>query len=109
LGNHAFRRTEIAPYLDASDRVVRPANASSSAPGRGLTVVPASNRARPGGPDSTGPRLAVINVLGSLFPHPATSMFELIDDLVDTATGETPLVLVDVHAEAPRTQDALAR
>ena len=99
LGNHAFRRTEIGPYLDASDRVVRPANASSSAPGRGLTVVPASN----------GTRLAVINVLGSLFLHPATSMFELIDGLVDTATGETPLVLVDVHAEATSEKAALAR
>ena len=28
LGNHAFRRTEIGPYLDTSDRVVRPANTS---------------------------------------------------------------------------------
>ena len=28
LGNHAFRRTEIGPYLDGSDRVVRPANTS---------------------------------------------------------------------------------
>ncbi|HEY4620322.1 MAG TPA: TIGR00282 family metallophosphoesterase [Gaiellaceae bacterium] len=99
LGNHAFRRSEIAPYLDASDRVVRPANASSSAPGRGLTIVPAGNDAR----------LAVINVLGSLFLHPATSMFELIDDLVAAATAETPLVLVDVHAEATSEKAALAR
>ena len=98
LGNHAFRRAEIAPYLESSDRLVRPANTSSSTPGRGLTVVPTRNEAR----------LAVINVLGSLFLHPATSMFEVVDDLVEQARRQTPLVLVDVHAEATSEKVALA-
>jgi metallophosphoesterase (TIGR00282 family) len=99
LGNHAFRRAEIGPYLESSERLVRPANTSSSTPGRGLTVVPTRN----------GARLAVINVLGSLFLHPATSMFEVIDELVEAATEETPSVLVDVHAEATSEKAALAR
>jgi len=99
LGNHAFRRTEIGPYLDASERVIRPANTSRNTPGRGLTIVPVAN----------GARLGVINVLGSLFLHPATSMFELIDDLVEEARRATPLVLVDVHAEATSEKAALAR
>ncbi|MDQ3671664.1 MAG: YmdB family metallophosphoesterase, partial [Actinomycetota bacterium] len=99
LGNHAFRRSEIGPYIESSDRVIRPANASKNTPGRGLTVVPTSN----------GARLAVINVLGSLFLDPATSMFEVVDDLVDQAVRETPLVLVDVHAEATSEKVALAR
>jgi 2',3'-cyclic-nucleotide 2'-phosphodiesterase len=99
LGNHAFRRTEIGPYLDSSERVVRPANTSAYTPGRGLAVVPVSD----------GARLAVINVLGSLFLQPAISMFEVIDGLVDRARSETPLVLVDVHAEATSEKIALAR
>ena len=99
LGNHAFRRAEIGAYLDSSDRVVRPANTSTSTPGRGLAIVTGTN----------GSRLAVINVLGSLFLHPATSMFELIDGLVEQARAETPLVLVDVHAEATSEKVALAR
>jgi metallophosphoesterase (TIGR00282 family) len=99
LGNHAFRRSEIGPYLDSSDRVIRPANMSKHTPGRGLTVVPTAN----------GGRLAVVNVLGSLFLDPATSMFEIIDDLVDQAAGETQLILVDVHAEATSEKIALAR
>ena len=99
LGNHAFRRSEIAAYLESSDRVVRPANTSSETPGRGLTVVPAAN----------GARLAVVNVLGSLFLHPATSMFEIVDALVEEAAQETPVVLVDVHAEATSEKAALAR
>lgn len=99
LGNHAFRRAEIGPYLDSSERVVRPANTSVNTPGRGMTVVPTSN----------GARLAVINVLGSLFLHPATSMFEVIDGLVEEARRETPVVLVDVHAEATSEKVALGR
>jgi hypothetical protein len=98
LGNHAFRRAEIGPYLDESERIVRPANTSSSSPGRGLTVVETGN----------GARLAVINVLGSLFLHPATSLFEVIDALVDEARAATPVVLVDVHAEATSEKVALA-
>lgn len=98
LGNHAFRRSEIAPYLEGSERIVRPANTARSTPGRGLAVVPAAN----------GTSMAVINVLGSLFLHPATSMFEVIDDLVEEAHRSTPVVLVDVHAEATSEKVALA-
>ena len=43
LGNHAFRRSEIGAYLDASDRVIRPANTSRNTPGRGVAVVPTAN------------------------------------------------------------------
>ena len=99
LGNHAFRRAEIGPYLEQSERVIRPANTSKATPGRGLTIVPGSN----------GSRLAVVNVLGSLFLQPATSMFEVIDGLVEDARRETPVVLVDVHAEATSEKIALAR
>jgi len=99
LGNHAFRRTEIGPYLEGSDRVIRPANTSRATPGRGLAIVPTQN----------GTKIGVINVLGSLFLHPATSMFEVIDGLVDEARNNTPVVLVDVHAEATSEKAALAR
>jgi metallophosphoesterase (TIGR00282 family) len=99
LGNHVWRRPEIGPYLAGSERVVRPANLWSDAPGRGLTVAPAAD----------GTPVAVINVLGSLFLDPATSMFEVIDGLVDEARRATPVVVVDVHAEATSEKVALAR
>ena len=54
LGNHAYRRSGIASYLAASERVIRPANAGSQTPGRGLAVVEARN----------GVRVAVLNLLG---------------------------------------------
>jgi hypothetical protein len=98
LGNHAWRREEIGPYLASSATVVRPANFQSAAPGRGLTFV----EARDGTP------VAVLNLLGSLFLDPAHSMWEVVDDLVDEARAVTPVIVVDVHAEATSEKVALA-
>lgn len=99
LGNHVWRRGEIAPYLKETDRIVRPANLSSRAPGRGLTTVPAVN----------GTRVAVINLLGSLFLNPPVSPFEVAEDLVEGALRTTPVVVVDIHAEATSEKIALSR
>jgi metallophosphoesterase (TIGR00282 family) len=98
LGNHAWRREEIGPYLASAPAVVRPANFQAAAPGRGLTVV----EARDGTP------VAVLNLLGSLFLDPAHSMWEVVDELVDEARASTPVVVVDVHAEATSEKVALA-
>ena len=47
--------------------------------------------------------------MGSLSLQPATSMWELVDGLVDEARADTPVVVVDVHAEATSEKVALAR
>jgi 2',3'-cyclic-nucleotide 2'-phosphodiesterase len=99
LGNHTWRRTEIAPYLEASGRVVRPANFPAGSPGRGLVVVTARD----------GTPVAVLNVLGSLFLDPAQSMWELVDGLVGEALREARVIVVDIHAEATSEKVALAR
>src|SRR2546423_14007664 len=41
LGNHVWRRKELAPYLATAERVIRPANLAAQSPGRGLLVAPA--------------------------------------------------------------------
>jgi hypothetical protein len=94
LGNHVWRREGISGYLAQSDRVIRPANLSRSAPGRGLTVQDG---------------VAVLNLLGSLFLNPPVSPFEVVDDLVGEARRQTPVVVVDFHAEATSEKIALAR
>src|ERR687887_420927 len=39
LGNHAYHRREILPYLDEEERILRPANYLRSQPGHGHCVV----------------------------------------------------------------------
>jgi 2',3'-cyclic-nucleotide 2'-phosphodiesterase len=99
LGNHTWRRDGITAYLAGSERVIRPANLGARAPGKGLTVATASN----------GEPVAVINLLGSLFMTPTIAMFELVDGLVEEARAQTPVIVVDVHAEATSEKVALAR
>ena len=99
LGNHAWRRRELLAYLGTADRVIRPANLSAQAPGRGLAVAPARD----------GTPVAVLNLMGSLFLNVAASPFELVDGLVDEARRHAAVVLVDFHAEATSEKVALAR
>jgi metallophosphoesterase (TIGR00282 family) len=98
LGNHAYRREGIGDYLARSERVIRPANAGRHTPGRGLAVVEARN----------GRRVAVVNLLGSLFLDTPVSPWEMVDGLVEEARAATPLVVVDFHAEATSEKIALA-
>ena len=99
LGNHTWRRKEIVPYLSGTDRVIRPANFSARAPGRGLTVAPARN----------GTKVGVINLLGDLFLEPSVNPFEVVDGLVEEVRRETPVIVVDIHAEATSEKVAMAR
>jgi len=99
LGNHTYRRDGIGEYLAASDTVIRPANAGKLTPGRGLAVVEARN----------GVKVAVLNLLGSLFLDTPVSPWEVVDDLVDDARAHAPVIVVDFHAEATSEKVALAR
>jgi len=99
LGNHVWRRREIGPYLETSDRVVRPANLSASSPGRGLAVAQADD----------GTSVAVLNLQGLLFMSTPVGPFEVVDDLVEEARAAAKVVLVDFHAEATSEKVAMAR
>ncbi len=98
LGNHTYRRDGIGAYLAGSERVIRPANQGAETPGRGLAVVEAAN----------GVRVAVLNLLGSLFLDTAVSPWEVVDGLVEEARAAAPVVLVDFHAEATSEKVALS-
>jgi len=97
-GNHVWRHRDLVPVLEASDRVLRPANLGDRAPGRGTTVVP-----------SGAERVAVVNLMGALFLQVAVHPFQMAETLVEEARRETPIVVVDFHAEATSEKVALAR
>jgi metallophosphoesterase (TIGR00282 family) len=89
LGNHAYHRKEIYPYLDAEERIVRPANYLRSQPGRGFTIV-----------ERDGVRLGVINLSGNLYLRAGRPAFVEIDAVLERLDGDVDHVLVDMHAEA---------
>ncbi len=96
LGNHAYHRREIYPYLDSQPRILRPANYLRGQPGRGTCVVTSAE----------GVRLGVINLSGSLYLRPGRSAFVEIDVALKEL-GEVDHILVDMHAEATSEKVAL--
>jgi metallophosphoesterase (TIGR00282 family) len=89
LGNHAYHRREIFPYLDDTDAIVRPANYLRSQPGHGYCVV-----------ERDGVRLAVVNLSGNVFLRAGRPAFSEIDAVLHDLEGKADHVLVDMHAEA---------
>jgi 2',3'-cyclic-nucleotide 2'-phosphodiesterase len=93
LGNWTWGQQGFAPYLSSAERVLRPANLSPSSPGRGLAIVDG---------------VAVINLLGAMTLDPFESPFTAADRLVAEAARETPVIVVDFHAEATSEKVAMA-
>ena len=89
LGNHTYHHRDVYPFLDKDERIVRPANYPKGNPGRGHTVV-----------ERDGRRLAVANLLGTVFVDAARSPFPEADALLSELRGQADHVLVDFHAEA---------
>ena len=98
-GNHVWRQREVYPFLDSSDRIVRPANFPPSSPGRGLTVRTTSS----------GDEVAVINLMGQVFMGTSISPFRIVDALVDEAQTLAETIVVDLHAEATSEKVAMAQ
>jgi 2',3'-cyclic-nucleotide 2'-phosphodiesterase len=94
LGNWTWGQSEFAPYLSGTDRVLRPANLSPRTPGVGIAVHDG---------------VAVINLLGVFSLDPFESPFVTIDRLVDEAREQTPVIVLDFHAEATSEKVAMAR
>ena len=89
-GDHAYRRAEGIQLMDREKELLRPANYPESAAGRGHLVATARN----------GVEVGVVNVVGRVFLDPAECPFLTARGLVDRLKHRTPIVLVDMHAEA---------
>jgi metallophosphoesterase (TIGR00282 family) len=89
LGNHTYRHREIYRYLDAEERILRPANFLRSQPGHGWCVV-----------SRDGVRLGVVSLSGNLFMNAGRPAFPEADAALAALRDQVDHVLVDMHAEA---------
>jgi len=89
LGDHVWDKREVYPYLNSEAHIVRPANFSSEAPGRGVCVI-----------DVKGVKVAVIALLGRTYMKYLTNCpFRALDAVLGGLDG-VKVILVDMHAEA---------
>ena len=98
-GNHIWDKKEIYPYLDESDRVLRPLNyGTHGVPGRGWGTYEALD----------GSEIAVINLQGRTWMTPIDNPFTEADRLLDEASEPLPPIrLVDFHCEITSEKNAL--
>lgn len=97
-GNHIFDKRDFKAYLESSDRVIRPANYPPSVPGRGFGTFVAD-----------GVTIGVLNLMGRTFMPPSDDPFRCADDIVEELRRQTPIVIVDMHAEASSEKVAMGR
>ena len=90
LGNHAYHRKEIYPYLD--DAGADPAAGQLPAAPSRATASRVVER--------DGVRLGVVNLSGNLFLRAGRPAFVEIDSVLGRLEGKVDHVLVDMHAEA---------
>jgi metallophosphoesterase (TIGR00282 family) len=94
-GNHVWDKKEIVPHIAKENLLLRPANFPTGTPGVGYISVKA------------GPyRVGVVNLMGRIFMNPIDCPFRKADEVVAELRRETPIILVDMHAEA--TSETLA-
>lgn len=98
MGDHVWDQKDIYGYIQANERIIRPANFPREAPGRGGVMAVSKN----------GYKVGVINVLGRIFMKPMDSPFVALKEEIARILKETPIIVVDVHAEATSEKIALA-
>jgi len=89
-GNHIWAKKEIIPFLDEEARILRPANYPPHVPGRGGGVFYSGN----------GEKVGVLNLEGRVFMKHLDCPFRVGEKEVELLNRETPIILVDFHAEA---------
>jgi metallophosphoesterase (TIGR00282 family) len=99
-GNHIWQHAAIVDYLRESSRLLRPLNLAPGVPGTGVVVHPAKH---------SGPRVGVLNLIGRVFMGPAECPFRAAERVVEELRRETPVILVDMHAEATSEKVAMGR
>jgi len=91
MGDHVYGKREGIPFLEKDPRIVRPLNYPKEAVGRGLAFHECGDR---------GVVVGVMQVQGRVFMNPTECPFRAAEEAIERARGRTPLLFLDVHAEA---------
>ncbi|HHY93775.1 MAG TPA: TIGR00282 family metallophosphoesterase [Firmicutes bacterium] len=90
-GNHLWDKKEVMPFLGREERLLRPLNWPGQVPGRGSLVLEGRS----------GAKVGVVCAMGRVFsPVLLDCPFRSLAKEAERLRTETPVVVVDFHAEA---------
>ncbi len=89
-GNHVWDKKESLDFIKHEKRLLRPANYPEGTPGQGSAFFFTAG----------GVRIAVLNLEGRVFMNNLDCPFRTAEREIERLRLETPIILVDFHAEA---------
>lgn len=90
MGNHVWDKREILQFIQHEPNLIRPANYPPDTPGRGFNVIKLQKNIK----------IGIVNLSGRVYLQPLDCPFRIADQLIDEIRHETPVIIVDFHAEA---------
>lgn len=96
-GNHIWHHSSLHPTLDLEERLLRPENYLSDAPGHGWCAV-----------DVLGLKVGVLNLQGRYSLPSLRCPFQTADIAVAALRKLSPVIIVDLHAESAEEKESLA-
>lgn len=96
MGNHVWDQRSIMKYIEEESRLIRPANYPIGAPGKGYGYIRVK-----------GHKVGVLNLSGRVYLPPLEDPFSGAIRWTNEMRRETPILIVDFHAEATSEKVAL--
>jgi len=96
-GDHIWKKREIFEIIDQEEHILRPINFPSGAPGRGFGAFKTKE----------GFKIGIVNVNGRVFMEALECPFRTTLRAVEALSGQTNIIIVDIHAEATSEKVAL--
>ena len=98
-GDHLWDQREVEALLESEPRFVRPHNYPDGTPGQGFCVTQKEGL----------PPVGVLNLQGQTFMKPIENPFFAAEDAVSELRKETPIIIVDMHAETTSEKIGMGR
>ncbi len=99
LGDHIYKKKEIATVLKSKSNIVKPANFPATAPGLDHCIIQAK----------CGVDVAVISLLGRVFMRPVDCPFTAVERVLATLPDSCKIRICDLHAEATSDKQSMGR
>jgi len=96
-GDHIWKKREILEIIGEQPRILRPLNYPPGAPGQGQGLFNTRDNVKVG----------VINVNGRVFMEALDCPFRTVNQAQEELSRHTPIIIVDIHAEATSEKVAL--
>ncbi|MBN2351873.1 MAG: TIGR00282 family metallophosphoesterase [Spirochaetales bacterium] len=96
-GNHIWKNKAIYPVLDTENRLLRPENYPKGVPGKGHCTITVRDC-----------NVSILNLEGGLNRSRLRCPFAVGREMVHKLRKESPVILVDFHAESAQEKEALA-